>query len=145
MRVVIEDVDLGFAAIRDRLEGLDNKRVEAGLFDREQANKGARNEFGTSTIPARPWLSVAADGNVGPFGDAFRAVVEAACDGDDSHVAAQLHRAGKIMANAARAVISEGRVRGPALAPSTVAAKGHDVKLVDTLAMFDAITYEVQS
>lgn len=138
----IQDIDLGWRATMRNLAGLDEMRVEAGLFEPEQAAKGAFNEFGTSTIPSRPWLSVAADTSTGSAGSLAAQVLGQVADRKVT-AAKALDSIGRFLKARTRGVIESRQVEGPPLAASTVARKGHDDKLIDTGAMLDAIDYEI--
>lgn len=138
----IQDIDLGWSATMRNLAGLDEMRVEAGLFEPEQAVKGARNELGTADIPSRPWLSVAADTNTGFAGSLAAQVLGQVADRKVT-AAKALDSIGRLLKARTRGVIENQQVDGPPLAASTVARKGHDNKLIDTGAMLDAIDYEI--
>lgn len=138
----LEDIDLGYEAMSEALAEMAGAVIETGLFDREQASKGAWNEFGTSSIPARPWLSVVADNNKPALGDAMVTATDEALDG--TPVMTALMMAGDTCADIAKSILGTGDVGGPPLAPSTVAAKGNAAKLVDTGAMRDAIESKVE-
>lgn len=138
----IQDIDLGWGATMRNLAGLDDMRVDAGLFDAEEATKGARNEFGSTRVPARPWLSVAADTSAGAAGSLAARVVGQVADRKIAPATA-LDSIGRLLKGAAKGVIEGQRVEGPPLAASTIARKGHDDKLIDTGAMLDAIDYEI--
>lgn len=139
----IEDVDLGWKAAKRNLAGLDGMRVSAGLFDPENATKGALNEFGTSKMPARPSLSIAADTNMLIFAEEAKDDVGEVADRKATPKQA-LTPLGRLMAKAARAVIETRQVGGPALAQSTIDRKGHDQKLKDSGDMLKAIDFEVE-
>jgi hypothetical protein len=141
--ITVTDVDLGFDATWRRLDALNNATVEAGLPESagENASIGAWQELGTRTIPARPWLSVAADvyGSqiLSTAGDAVASVA------DGFPASKALAQLGRFTADRAREVITSQQVGGPPLAASTVEAKGSSAKLIDTGALVRAIDYEV--
>lgn len=132
----------GLDGIFKRLMDLDGMSVDAGLLDPAQALKGAAHEFGTRNIPARPWLSVAADNMVPGLTRVSADAVGDVADGGSPRKA--MSKVGEFAAKAAKEVITTRQVGGPPLAPATVEAKGSDVKLIDTGKMVDSITHEVQ-
>lgn len=141
MKVELQDIDMGYAAMSASLAKMAGALVETGLFDPEQATKGNRHEFGTSRIPARPWLSVAADTGAPKIGDAMVKATDEVIAGASPKAA--LERAGETTAQIAKNVLGTNQVGGPPLAASTVRRKGNDRKLVDTGAMRDAIESKV--
>jgi hypothetical protein len=139
--VTITDIDMGWDAYVSGMEIVDGAMVEAGLLEPEQAQKGAWNELGTRTIPARPWMSIAGDTNVPViFGVGAEAIGEIA-DGGVPYTA--LDKIGDTVVDLEREVLLSGMTGGPPLAPSTVRNKGSDVKLIDTEAMIDSLDHEV--
>jgi hypothetical protein len=142
MSVKIEDIDTGWRATKRALAGLDGLRVDAGLFDGENASKGAYNEFGTARIPPRPWLSIAADTNYLRLGTMTAKAVEHVADRKATALQA-ITPIGLFMRDAARSVIEQQRVGGPPLAPDTIERKGHDDKLVDSGDLLAAIDFEI--
>ena len=140
IRIRVRVTDHGFNDLRANLASADRVEVVAGLLDSEQAMKGAFAEFGTSTSPARPWLSIAGDS----------AAVESAIDGTvlaivrGTDASSAMDGLGQTIAAQAVAIIESQQVGGPALADSTVARKGSTDKLIDTGAMVDSITSEVR-
>jgi hypothetical protein len=142
MAVTIIIRDLGYAALRKRLQAADGLDVAVGLLEPDQALKGVLNEFGTPTIPARPWLSVAVDSNDSQLSSAMGSAVMAVADGAPARVA--VGTLGNFVADLARQVILGQEVGGPALAPATVARKGSDDKLIDTGVMVGSIESEVR-
>lgn len=141
--VHLEDIDLGFDAIHTSLKRSNNTRVEAGLFRRKLAQRGVWNEFGTSKVPARPWLSVAADTGIPKIAKAAKKAARAVADGGSAKAA--FEPVGQTMAKLAQDVIRKQRVGGPPLATSTRRRKGHGRKLEDTKEMLGGITYKVRA
>jgi hypothetical protein len=142
MPVQLIDTDLGYAALRKRLQAADGLVVAVGLLEPGQAIKGALNEVGTSTIPARPWLSVAVDANDSQISTKMGDAVGAVSDGAPARAA--FGRLGDFVADLARQVILGQQVGGPALAQATVDRKGNSDKLIDSGDMVDAIESEVR-
>jgi hypothetical protein len=142
--VTITVEDFGFDDVLEGLEQLDGSRIETGLHEPKEALKGVIHEFGSpvNNIPARPWLSVAADTGSERLGAAMGKAVGAVADGADPESA--LKAVGLLSQNIVRDVIVSGKVGGPPLAASTVDAKGSTKKLVDSGDMVRAIRSEVE-
>jgi hypothetical protein len=102
--------------------------------------KGVFAEFGTSTSPARPWLSIA--GESAAVESSMDTAVREMVSGTDAGAA--LADLGQAVAATAVEIIEGQQVGGPALADSTVARKGSNEKLIDTGAMVESITSEVR-
>lgn len=130
--------DMGKRAIMRMVRELDGASVEVGVFEPEHAAKAVHHEFGTSTIPARPFLR-ASQGEVKAGQEIGRATSLARVGG--ASALAVLERVGQQGEDAARRHALE--LDAPALAPSTVAAKGSSKPLVDTGGMVAAITHKV--
>jgi hypothetical protein len=139
--VVLEDIDMGYDAIKRSLTGLGGARIETGLFGR-QAEKGVWQELGTSDIPARPWLSVAADQGKNVIASAMATAVDDVAMGTPAKPA--MENVGEVSADVARSILGTANVGGPALAPATVARKGSSAKLVDSGDMKRAVQSKVR-
>ena len=124
----VQVTDHGFTRLRANLADADRVEVVAGLLDSEHAMKGAFAEFGTSTSPARPWLSIAGDSAA--VESSMDTAVREMVSGTDAGAA--LADLGQVVAATAVEVIESQQVGGPALADSTVARKGSTDKLIDT-------------
>lgn len=138
--ILVQVTDHGFNRLRANLADADRVEVVAGLLDSEQAMKGAFAEFGTSTAPARPWLSIAGDSAA--VESSMDTAVREMVSGTDAGAA--LADLGQAVAATAVEIIEGQQVGGPALADSTVARKGSNEKLIDTGAMVESITSEVR-
>ena len=141
MNSSVLDRDLGFSQLLRDLEALEDVEVEVGIFDGEIAEYAAANEFGTDTIPPRPFMSTAADENR----EKYSSMAEAQ--------SARVSRGQTSLAAAASAIGIEARndqIRSiqdgdwEPNAPSTIARKGSSRPLVDTGAMQRAITFRVK-
>lgn len=140
-----ELIDRGFDRIVADMKAL--RGVKAGLLESAPAypdgtsvvDVGVYNEFGTSRIPARPFMRVAMDQG-GKELEAFVShMVDLLIDGrtdpkgvDDS--------VGNAAADTIRKTIAG--FNKPPNAPSTVKVKGRDDPLVDTGHMRDSVDYE---
>jgi hypothetical protein len=140
--LVLEDHDSGYDEVKRQLASLAGVRIETGLFDEEQAQKGAWAEFGTDTTEPRPWLSVAADQGANVIANKLREGVENVVDGAPAK--AEMEKVGEVAAKLARDVLGSPNVQGPALAESTVERKGSSAKLVDEGDMKRAIKSKVR-
>jgi hypothetical protein len=136
----VQVTDHGFTRLRANLADADRVEVVAGLLDQEQAMKGAFAEFGTSTAPPRPWLSLAGDSAA--VESSMDTAVREMVSGTDAGAA--LTDLGQAVAGQAVEIIESQQVGGPALADSTVARKGSNEKLIDTGDMIGSITSEVR-
>lgn len=101
------------------------------------ATLGAVQEFGTDTIPARPWLVPGVEGAT----EEILATIE---DGIEDGLAPEmiLNRVGLVAAGEVKMYITE--LRTPPNAPSTIAQKGSDNPLIDTGAMRASVNYQIQ-
>ena len=129
--VSFEDVDLGFDATFRALKRSHNTRVEAGLFGKKMAKRGAIGEFGTKSGPlagkGRPWLSIAADTGIPEIAKAAEVAAGKVADGGDAKEA--FEPVGDVMATLAREVITNQQVGGPDLSDSWTKRKGHNRKM----------------
>ena len=128
-RLVTESVDVGIA---DDAGGYDNGTSIAEV--------AAFQEFGTSRIPARPFLKQGLEKNTAKMLKLSAQGVGEICKGgsaDDAFVII-----GEGMAQAVKDEIDSGDFTPNA--PSTVAKKGHNHPLIDTGAMKDAVSYKIR-
>mgnify|MGYP001185004644 CR=1 FL=1 len=148
--MAVTDRDLGWKAIKREVERAQRREVAVGILQGSTDSEGTSiaeyatyNEFGTEDVPSRPFMAMSFDENV------------AAINSDFNRQSKRLV-AGKVTAEQALTIIGQkhaGRVQNtitgrdilPALAPSTIAAKGGSTKtLVDTGAMTNAVQIEVR-
>lgn len=148
--MAVTDRDLGWKAIKREVERAQRREVAVGILQGSNDSEGASiaeyatyNEFGTEDVPSRPFMAMSFDENV------------AAINSDFNRQSKRLV-AGEVTAEQALTIIGQkhaGRVQNtitgrnilPALAPSTIAAKGGSTKtLVDTGAMTNAVQIEVR-
>jgi phage gpG-like protein len=138
--------DMGLKRRLAQLAALSALAVEVGLPDGGEevsdglslADVGAIHEYGTETIPARPWLSqgVAA---AEPEQALRLAISEVATGRQPAERAAA--RMGLRVTSAIRSGIRAGIE--PVNAPATIAKKGSSKPLVDTGRLLRAVTYRV--
>lgn len=120
-----------------------------GAEDRGQINNvqlAAIHEFGTSAIPARPFIgppiAAAKEESFALIADAARVALATQ---DIAVYKRRLGLLGEKLSSSIRAYVTGGAGVAPPNAPSTVRAKGSSRPLVDTGQMIRSVTYEVKS
>ncbi|MCM6765680.1 hypothetical protein [Weissella paramesenteroides] len=122
-----------------RLEQLDGKTAEAGLFDGFAAKKATWQEYGTSRgIPARPFLRNTQYENENQWSQKTGQDIIQVFEGGLSS-SAVLSKLGILMVQDIRKTIDTGNFAP--LSPATIAKKGSSKPLVDTGDMYGAITH----
>ncbi|WP_454691133.1 hypothetical protein [Achromobacter aloeverae] len=99
------------------------------------------NEYGTSKIPARPFMRDFAEKNDKVLGQAMDRIATAVTDGA-LEVEAGLDNLGQFVEKHQKAHIQRSKSWAVPNAPSTVKAKGSDVPLIDHAVMVNAVRYE---
>jgi len=120
--------------------------VRAGFFEKATYPDGtpvaavaAYNEFGTSRIPARPFMRNTIAQHEGQWGERLgKALVATGYD-----TSRCLGLAGESIALQIQDSIQQ--MRTPPNAPATIAQKGFDKPLIDTGQMYRSVTYEVDN
>lgn len=147
----VTDRDLGWKKIKQELEQAARLEVAVGLFYGDKNSDGTQvveygtyNEFGTDTIPSRPFMRTAFDENRGD--------IQADIDRQSARLAS-----GQVSAHAALTIIGQKHARRiqntitgrdflPRLSPETVRRKkGSEKTLVDTSVMVNAVKISVRS
>lgn len=147
----VTDRDLGWKKIKQELEVASRLEVAVGLLQGDKNDDGvqiaeyaAYNEFGTDTIPSRPFMRTAFDENRGD--------IQADIDRQSARLAS-----GQVSARAALTIIGQkhasriqntitGRDFLPRLSPETVRRKkGSEKTLVDTGALVASIKISVRN
>ena len=132
----IEELDQAIA----RLEQLNGRTVEAGLFGGFAAKKATWQEYGTSRgIPARPFLRNTQYENENQWRQKTGQDIVQVFEGGLSS-SAVLSKLGLLMVQDIRKTIDAGNFAP--LSPVTVAKKGSSKPLVDTGDMYGAITHK---
>ena len=141
------DKDLGWKRIKRKMDFLDGKEIRAGVLP--SAGKGKKgvpiaeyatyNEYGTKKIPSRPFMATSADENKG-WSTSVKNAVKGIIDG--AEVISQMNTVGEKMKTDIKKNI--GTYRFKPLKPATVKKKGHDIQLIDSGALYDAIDFEVK-
>lgn len=101
----------------------------------------AYNEFGTSTIPPRPFIQQTMTKHEGEISETFASAVAQVMGGATAEDA--LNQIGKTFKEMIQAEISSGDFAPNA--PETVAKKGSSTPLIDTGRMRDSVDYLVRS
>lgn len=122
--------------------------VTVGFHADDKARDGSTNaeiaachEFGTDTIPRRPFLGPALDKGKAVLGDAQAKLVGQVLDGSMRAEQAFGHL-GELGVLLVQQEIRSGTDREP-LKPATIEAKGSSTPLIDTGEMLRAVSYEV--
>lgn len=149
------DKDLGWKRIVRKTRFLNGKEIRAGVLSSagSEANGipiaqvGAWNEYGTNAsakrpwnVPARPFLSKTTDEKRGwqkNVANAVDRIIEGA------EVMGELNTVGETMKTDIKNIFGQVS-KFKRLKPSTVARKGHNLPLLDSGALYDAIDYEVK-
>lgn len=149
--------DLGWLGILDQLAKAESSYVKAGFqvgsqtknqrkgTRRKKGNQSmpeiaAQNEYGTKTIPARPFMSTAVDMNRAVINDYIEKQYKAILDGRATTDKA-LGLIGQLMTG-----LIQKRIRQivyPPNAPSTIARKGSSKPLIDFGQMIQSVRYQV--
>lgn len=146
-RIVVKD--LGFDSVVKKLKGLRGTTVVVGLMGGAAhvyddgttvVSVAAFNEFGTSTIPARPFIRSTMDEQRQNIGDLVQKLAGRIADGKIDR-----DRAARFLGEFAKSKIQKKIVdlREPPNAQSTIDSKGSSNPLIDTGAMRQAVTYAV--
>ena len=141
------DKDLGWKRIKRKMDFLDGKEIRAGVLP--SAGNGKKgvpiseyatyNEYGTEKIPSRPFMATSADENKG-WSTSVKNAVKGIIDG--AEVISQMNTVGEKMKTDIKKNI--GTYRFKPLKPATVKKKGHDIQLIDSGDLYDAIDFEVK-
>ena len=123
-----------------RLEALDGKKTEAGIFGGFAQQKAMWQEYGTSRgIPARPFLRNTMYEQSSKWTKEVGKDVLAVFNGSMSPNSVAF-KVGSLMVKDIRKTIDDGNFAP--LSPATIAKKGNDKPLVDTGDMYDAIRHK---
>ena len=130
-----------------QLESLDGASAAAGVEEGRSYPDGTPvsevalyNEYGTSTIPARPFLSRAWENSSEQIRSLCRQLAAGLAEGGDADSA--LEEIGRALQEAVREEILSGDFEPDA--PATIVRKGSSRPLIDTGELLDSITWEVR-
>lgn len=138
--MTVKDTDMGLDALIRQAGSVDDVTVDVGIFDGEIATKGAYNEFGTATIPARPFLRSSFDDHQSEYETDLQKGAAKIMDGHARPAVVLMQLALKAVGHVKRRITS---LRTPPNAPSTIAAKGSSNPLIDTGELRNAVTYQL--
>lgn len=130
------------------LEGLDGVEAKVGWFESAHypggtsvAHVATIHEFGTTHIPARPFMRPAVADHGGEWVQMIADGAKAAMQGSMSPEAVLEVVAMQAAGNVAEKIQA---VTSPPLSPITIKRKGHDKPLVDTGQMIQSVTGKVE-
>lgn len=145
----VTDRDMGLDALERDMRELERHSVKIGIQAGEGEQDGTDlldiaiyNEFGTATIPSRPFMRQTADrqaDNAGKIGERY---LELVITGKLTPVNAY-RRLGEWYQGVQRDAVRHGGWAPNA--PSTIRRKGSNKPLIDTGKLVNAIRYEVES
>ena len=147
MKVI--DKDLGWKHIRSNYNKMNGRTIKAGVLEgagsyakgQSLVDVATWNEYGTRRIPSRPWIAIATDEHKGWQSEVKSQMFVVMSP--QGTVADSLGKIGKQMKTDIRNVMGDkGKLARNA--PATIARKGHDLPLIDTGKLRDAIDYEVK-
>ena len=144
------DTDMGWNDIMGKCRKLNGKQIKAGVLEGSGSYKGGStiaevatyNHFGTSKIPARPFIAIATDENKG-WKTWVQGEIGKMMDSPANSVDNALEAVGTIMKSDIKRVIGSNKLAPNA--PKTVEIKGHTMPLIGlTYKLMDSIDYEVK-
>ena len=147
MKVI--DNDLGWKQIRKNYNKMNGRTIKAGVLEgagnyakgQSLANVATWNEYGTRRIPSRPFIAIATDEHKGWQSEVKSQMFVVMSP--QGNVRDSLGEIGKQMKTDIRNVMGDkGKLTENA--PATIARKGHDLPLIDTGKLRDAIDFEVK-
>ena len=133
------DGDPGIGKMINNLKELDGKSVEAGYFGGFAQKKAMWQEYGTSRgIPSRPFIRNALYDNENRFVSFILPYIQDILEGGSAD--GVFDALGPFIVMSIKISISSGDFI--ALAPSTIKKKGHSKPLIDTGAMYGAVSWK---
>lgn len=140
----VVDRDLGWSEFKARLRDTNGFVVDVGFLEggtHSVAFYAAMNEFGTATIPSRPFMRSTFDKNAQKYSDILVRRLRRAAEGKGSLRSAYIAAATEVRNDLIKAIVGW---KEPPNADSTIEKKGVDNPLVDTGTMQRAIRFEVR-
>lgn len=141
--MAVEDKDMGFDAAMKGIQDFAKSKVKIGLLsttDQEVIDRGVWNEFGTGSIPARPFMRSAFDENQMAISEIISSSLLKSMDGGD----AMLETIGMSIKEMIEKRIDSSPEWAVPNAPLTIALKGSAHPLIDTGEMRDSISFVVE-
>ena len=135
--------DLGWKSIRRQLLAVDGVQITVGPEGARNERVGAFMEFGTATIPARPFLGTTFEDHQDEIIKLAASIFALATEGRLDPLAA-FDLLGTQVADMVKATIRRSHPSWPPLDPKTVARKGSDKPLVDTGQLVNSIRHRVE-
>ena len=132
-KLAANEVFIGFQAGKKQHEGRDGEKADV-------AQIAAFNEFGTSTMPARPFLRKSADENKDVIVKMCTQAAKAIAKGSTEQQ--ELKKLGVFGASLVQEKIESGSY--VPLAPSTIKRKGSSKPLIDTGQMRQSVHYVIR-
>lgn len=148
----VKVIDKGWNRIKKELEDIDNAYVKVGVLSdagsyAETEGKSVNladvatfNEFGTSSIPARPFMAQTFENNRNMV-SATIAVMKDQIFAGESSVSRALNKLGTWYKGLTQKIFREGDFQENA--PATIRLKGSSKPLIDTGRLRQSIDYEV--
>lgn len=146
MATTVIDINGAYQATLHRLQNM-HGNVEVGIFDdgKKEPNKtsvydvAVYNEYGTSHIPARPFMRQTVDNHEQEWADMAQKLEDRVANG------MSVEQALDILGNKAEGHMKEtvGQGKFKPNSPKTIKRKGSAQPLIDTGLMRESITYKV--
>jgi hypothetical protein len=147
--MAVKDIDRGYKKFVREINKARTLEVAVGIFENARNDEGekiaeyaAYNEYGTSKIPARPFMALSVDRNKAEIKKDIDEGLARITSGAGT-VEKELNRIGAKHVERIQATITGPNIPPP-LSPATVAKKGNNKTLVDTSAMVNAVTWEIR-
>ena len=151
---MIKDTDKGFKALRDELDEFKGMKIQVGVLGKKASTPVGDTtvgavagfmEFGTSSIPARPFVRQMADSKRQEIGRITEIEMRALGRGDGRRRArASAKRIGALQARLLRTTIREASQWAAPLDESTIRAKGSSRPLIDTGTLVNSVSFRVE-
>lgn len=148
MAVKIKDIDRGWKRIERDIKVLKGCEVKSGLMGNDSVNGvsvidyAAYNEFGTSMIPARPFMSKTYDENIKETNQRIDFMAGQLLDGKIKPKQL-LNRLGLYYSNKIKMTIRKAKQWAVPNTKRTIKAKGSSSPLIDTGRMVGAVNFEI--
>jgi hypothetical protein len=146
--VKVIDKDRGLKKITVNIKELDGYQVKVGIMGNDTVDGvsvidyAMYNEFGTSRIPARPFMSKTYDENADDTIKYAQYLAGEMIDGK-MNPKKVLDTLGLWYSNKIKMTIRNAKVWATPNAPSTVEQKGSSSPLIDTGRMLNSVNYEI--
>lgn len=147
--VKVIEQDRGFNRAVRGLELLKGREIHIGFWDGPVEENGtavvdiaAYNEFGTRSIPSRPFMQMTSDIYKDETMKQAEAMVGRVIDGNLT-VDVLLKTLGEFYSNKMKLTIRQAKTWAVPNAAATIARKGSTSPLIDTGRMLNSVTYEI--